>query len=64
MLFIHGREDGFVPSCMAEALYQTVNAEKYIVIVDGTDHMQSVVADPLKYWSSVDSFLQNVCKKT
>lgn len=64
VLFIHGREDGFVPSYMAEALYQAVNAEKYIDIVDGADHMQSVVVDPQKYWASVDAFLQNVCKKT
>lgn len=64
VLFIHGREDGFVPSYMAEALFQAVNAEKHIVIIDEADHMQSVVVAPRKYWASVDAFLQRVCGKT
>ena len=61
VLFIHGREDGFVPSYMSEDLFQAADGEKYIKIVESADHMQSVVVDPEKYWASVDTFLLNVC---
>lgn len=60
VLFVHGREDGFVPPYMAEALYQAVNAKKYIKIIAGADHMQSSDIAPQEYWASIRSFVQKI----
>lgn len=61
VLFIHGREDGFVPSYMAEDLYRLTKSRKRILIVDQADHMQSLDAAPGEYWKHVDDFICDTC---
>lgn len=63
ILFIHGKDDGFVPCEMTEQAYAVCSGPKQILLVDGADHGLSFVVEPDRYLLEVDHFL-NRCLYT
>ncbi|UUX34959.1 alpha/beta hydrolase [Fundicoccus culcitae] len=57
ILFIHGEKDTFVPSDMAEKLYQASAGEKDKMIVKNAGHGQSALLAGEAYWDKVFAFL-------
>ncbi|MGB4657879.1 MAG: alpha/beta hydrolase [Mobilitalea sp.] len=62
MLFIHGGEDKFVPTEMVYKLYEACPAEKDLLVVEGADHVMSIIVDPESYESKVGGFLNKYIK--
>ena len=56
-LFIQGNQDRIVPVSSAEELYDSLNAEKDIMIVEGAGHAQSCYKDPDAYYDRVFGFI-------
>ena len=56
VLFIHGREDNFVPCYMSELCYEACASEKHLLIVDGATHAMSYYVDPEGYAKCVRMF--------
>ena len=56
-LFIQGDQDRIVPVSSAEELYDSLNAEKDIMIVEGAGHAQSCYKDPDAYYDRVFGFI-------
>lgn len=56
-LFIHGVCDRVVPPAMMGKLYQAARCPKRFLWVQDADHTDSVGADPVLYWKTVDTFL-------
>ncbi len=56
-LFIQGDKDRIVPVSSAEELYDALNAEKDIMIVEGAGHAQSCYKDPEAYYERVFRFI-------
>lgn len=59
-LFIHGDADDFVPSSMMPRLYSAANCRKDFLWIHGAGHVASVTVNPVKYWSKVAEFLNDV----
>lgn len=57
ILFIHGRQDNFVPLWMGEQNYKECRSPKDILIVDGAGHAASYYQDKDAYEKKVSSFL-------
>ncbi len=57
VLFIHGKEDNFVPCDMSRENYSACKSEKYILAVDGAGHGLSFVVDTELYRKTVMDFL-------
>ncbi|KXU45377.1 MAG: alpha/beta hydrolase [Longibaculum muris] len=57
MLFIHGREDHFVPFSMLDELYQAATCPKQKLIVEGAKHANSCSVDESTYYSTVFNFI-------
>jgi fermentation-respiration switch protein FrsA (DUF1100 family) len=57
MLFIHGGADKFVPTEMVYKVYDACPAEKELFVVEGADHVMSIIVDPEGYESKVSGFL-------
>ena len=62
MLFIHGKEDDFVPFEMLEPIYEAAAGPKSKVIVEGAGHGESEKVDPVLYWQSIWKFVENFIK--
>lgn len=62
ILFIHGKEDAFVPFVMEEALYNAANCDKEIVAIDNATHAMSYYTDSAIYEKAVNSFLNQYFK--
>ncbi len=59
MMFIHGANDGLVPSYMVHELYDAcASEEKKILKIDGADHAQSLMVGSEIYFSALDSFIE------
>lgn len=58
MLFIHGREDDFVPLWMSEENYKVCRSAKDILIVDNAAHAASYYESRETYEAKVRSFLE------
>ena len=59
MLFIHGREDNFVPWEMSKRNYEACSSEnKELLIIDGADHVQSFVENPEAYTEKLDEWIE------
>lgn len=58
ILFIHGREDDFVPLWMSERNYAECRSAKDILIVDNAAHAASYYESKDKYEAKVKSFLE------
>lgn len=57
VLFIHGKEDQFVPFDMLDVVYEAAKTEKEKIAVENAGHAMSSTKDPETYWSTVESFL-------
>jgi fermentation-respiration switch protein FrsA (DUF1100 family) len=55
-LFIHGDDDTFVDPHMCSRLYEAASCPKQYCMILGAGHIESVVKDPVNYWSKVDAF--------
>lgn len=58
ILYIHGKEDAFVPCFMSETLYEATPSEKEILLVDGAGHVQAQDKVPDLYYGTVFEFLE------
>lgn len=58
MLFIHGKEDDFVPTSMAYRLYDACRSDKDILIVDGAIHARSYFVDGDACNEKIDKFVE------
>ncbi|MEW8956268.1 alpha/beta hydrolase [Clostridium sp.] len=58
ILFIHGKEDKFVPLDMVYRLYESCNSNKKLYIVKGANHANSYFADRKGYLNQVKNFLE------
>lgn len=57
ILFLHGKEDGFVPFSMGEEIYNAAGCEKKAVWVDGADHGCSFLVDHEACSTALTGFL-------
>ena len=58
LLIIHGAEDKFVPTKMADIIYNSASCEKEKLIVPCAAHVQSSIVNPALYWKTVGDFLE------
>lgn len=63
ILFIHGKEDVFVPSYMAKECYDACASEKDILIVEGAGHAQSHMKAPELYEKTFFDFIDKYSNK-
>lgn len=63
ILFIHGREDTFVPFSMMEALYEAAPGRKEKLAVEKAAHGGSAQTDPKAYWGTVWQFLEQYLRE-
>lgn len=57
ILFIHGKNDTFVPCSMVYELYEACRAEKKLVVIEGAGHVESCYKNPEKYEEAIRSFI-------
>ncbi|WP_087973411.1 alpha/beta hydrolase [Oceanobacillus rekensis] len=57
ILYIHGEGDTFVPTSMAEELYQNTKSDAELVLFDGANHGESFVKNTDKYIKHLTAFL-------
>ncbi|HLU23600.1 MAG TPA: alpha/beta hydrolase [Bacillaceae bacterium] len=62
ILYIHGKEDTFVPTNLAEELYEHTNSEAELMLVDGANHGESFVLEKEAYKERLNSFLLKYIK--
>ena len=58
MLFVHGKEDDFVPTGMSIELYEICGNEKELYLVDNAIHAQSIKTDEVGYHKKLDAFIE------
>ena len=58
VLFIHSKDDGFIPSHMTENLYERKKGPKKLFIAELGEHAQSYTANEKEYSQCVDEFLE------
>lgn len=58
MLFIHGKEDTFVPTEMVYRLYDACSSEKDILVVDGAIHARSYFVNGAACDKKIDEFIK------
>lgn len=63
MLFIHGKEDDFVPYFMRDILYDACGAEKYKYTCDGAVHARSYYTNPKAYEDAIEEFFEKCMDK-
>lgn len=56
MIFIHGREDRYIPVENAQQLYDACPADKQLVIINGAGHAAACVKGAEKYFEPIMSF--------
>ena len=56
ILFIHGKDDDFVPCYMTERGYESCTAEKQLVIVEGAGHGTSYIVEPERVKNAFSDF--------
>jgi len=62
-LFIHGKEDKFVPFEMLDKVYQAANCEKEKLIIEGAAHAEASWTNPELYWKTVNEFINKNLKE-
>ena len=62
ILFIHGKEDTFVPTYMTEQNYAACKSDKEIMLVDNAAHAASYYEDPAVYENRIKNFLDKHIK--
>ncbi len=63
IMFIHGKDDDFIPNTMAYDLYNATKGPKEILIVNGAGHANSCSVDSNLYYSKIQSFIDKYTKK-
>ena len=58
ILFIHGRRDSYIRPEQAHLLHRITDGPKYLWIVDGAKHNQSVVIEPAEYAARTVAFFR------
>ena len=58
ILFIHGKDDTFIPFSMLDELYNAASCEKEKLEIDGANHVQGDWVAPELYWGTIDRFLE------
>ena len=61
-LFIHGVDDSFVPSYMAEKSFEKCSAPKRLLLCEGADHGLSYLVDPDRYKREFSDFINTYSK--
>lgn len=56
ILFVHGADDGYVPSWMAERLYERTRAPKRMLLVEGANHSNVSGVGFEQYFAAVRDF--------
>ncbi len=64
ILYIHGKEDYYVPTDMVYRLYERTNAEKHLYIVDAAGHGQAFSQNKQAYQKHVEDFIKKQLNKT
>ncbi len=64
ILFIHGKEDSFVPTRMAYKLFNAANCEKDLLIIPKAGHGVSFNVSKDKYWKELSSFVNRFLEKS
>lgn len=62
VLFIHGKEDTFVPTYMSEEMYKVKKGIKKIYIAEGAVHACSIEIDREQYEENVWEFIEEITK--
>ena len=62
ILFIHGKEDNFVPTWMSEKNYQVCTSPKEIYLVENAGHGAAYYENPEVCQEKIRSFLENYIK--
>lgn len=62
ILFIHGRDDDFVPFFMQKTLYDACPTDKDILSVDGAVHARSYYTNPAAYEKAIERFMDKADK--
>lgn len=60
VLFIHGKDDNFIPLEMMNELYENTNAPKEKLVIDKADHADSFETNPKLYYSTIDFFVEKL----
>ncbi len=63
ILFIHGKDDTFVPCNMSETNYQAIKHRAEILLVEKANHGMGFLVDSEKVYSTLESFLKRNCKQ-
>lgn len=58
ILYIHGKEDTFVPTFMAEELYENTKSEAEIHLFDDAGHGEAFVTQEQRYTEKLNGFLE------
>jgi alpha-beta hydrolase superfamily lysophospholipase len=58
ILFIHGQRDSYIRQDQTQALYDLAPSPKYLWIVEGAKHNQSVVVEPRQYAARTIAFFR------
>jgi uncharacterized protein len=64
VLFIHGKEDKYIPMEMTMELYHAKQGYKHLYLVQGADHAKSLRTNPNAYDHAVGMFLEGIGLKT
>lgn len=59
ILFIHGDADTFVPFDMLDDVYEAAKVEKEKLIIPKAGHGDAEKVDPITYWNTVWTFIEN-----
>lgn len=59
ILFIHGKEDTFVPFTMVHKLYEVCASEKKLLEVEGAGHGEALIKDYEGYREAIKGFIRN-----
>ena len=62
IMFVHGREDSFVPCGMTKRAYEACSTEKFIEIVENADHGMSYIVAPDRIKRALRAFLNKYVK--
>lgn len=63
ILFVHGKEDRFVPWQMTQELYDACSSEKELLLVEGASHGMSFVVDMDTYLRKIEEFVERTIER-
>jgi uncharacterized protein len=61
ILFIHGNQDGYIPSCMSTSMYQSrTSGTTRLYLSPGAKHAEAFSSNPAEYQKQVAAFLAEI----